>query len=249
MNILIKCDTDLLKALFNVNSFTMELLYFETGKLPIQFIVSIRRLMYLWNLLHRDPDDLISKVYQAQRENPSKHGDWYQMIQREKDTYDIMLSDEDISKIGKHRFRKFVGAKISKYAFSHLLNISKQHSKSKDLVDSLNHNGLRTQPYLLTSQLTTSQKQLLMSLRCKIYDVKSNFKNRFNNNMRCRICMLPESYENESHLLKCSDLMYNLSSAESNLKLEVIYGTLDTQVLFIESFDKIHSRRKLMLEL
>ena len=61
--------------------------------------------------------------------------------------------------------------------------------------------------------------------------------------------MLPDSYENESHLLKCSDLLDNLSSAESNLKLEDIYGTLETQVQFIKSFDKIHSRRKLMLEL
>ena len=200
-------------------------------------------------MLYRDCDDLILKVYHAQKEIPSKHGDWYQMIQMEKEKYDIMLSDEEISKIGKNMFRKFVREKVSKYAFSYLLNVSKQHSKSKDLVDNLNHNGLRTQPYLLTTQLTTSQKQLLMSLRCKIYDVKSNFKNRFNNNMRCRICMLPDSYENESHLLKCSDLVDNLSSAESNLKLEDIYGTLETQVRFIKHFDKIHSRRKLMLEL
>ena len=55
MNIFIKCDTDLLKALFNVNSFTMDLLYFETGKLPIQFIVSVGRLMY-------PCDDLISII-------------------------------------------------------------------------------------------------------------------------------------------------------------------------------------------
>ena len=52
LKVLIKCDTDLMKLLFNVNSFTNEMLYIDTGKLPIEFIIAKKRLLYLWEICH-----------------------------------------------------------------------------------------------------------------------------------------------------------------------------------------------------
>ena len=53
LKVLIKCDTDLMiKLLLNVNSFTYELLYIDTGKLPIEFIIVKKRLLYLWEICH-----------------------------------------------------------------------------------------------------------------------------------------------------------------------------------------------------
>ena len=171
----------------------------EGGKLPIQFVVSIRRQMFHWEILRRDPDELVHQVYRAQRECPSKSGDWYQMITQERQKYKIELSEEKISKMSKNSFRHHVREKISKFAFSYLISQGKQHSKSRDLVCNLKNVVLKTQPYLLTNILTTSQKQLLMSLRCKSYDTKANFKNKYDKEMRCRTCLIPDSYKNETH--------------------------------------------------
>ena len=37
---------------------TKEALYIETGKLPIRFIVSMRRLLYWWHLVQLDPNGM-----------------------------------------------------------------------------------------------------------------------------------------------------------------------------------------------
>ena len=67
--------------------------------------------------------------------------------------------------------------------------------------------------------------------------------------MRCRTCLIRDSYENETHLLNCSGLKDKFAEAESKYRIENIYGTQECQVEFIKYFEKIHMKRKLMLEL
>ena len=67
--------------------------------------------------------------------------------------------------------------------------------------------------------------------------------------MQCRTCLIPDSYENETHLLNCSGLKDKFGAAESKYRIENIYGTLESQVEFIKYFEKIHMKQKLMLEL
>ena len=50
--------------------------------------------MYLHHILHRDPSELLRKVYEAQKVKSTKY-DWYQMIQDEKSKYDVNLTDEE----------------------------------------------------------------------------------------------------------------------------------------------------------
>ena len=63
-----KLDMQLLRKIVNAHSKTAcEALLFELGKLPLRFTLSKRRLMYLWQILHRDTDELTLKVHQAQK--------------------------------------------------------------------------------------------------------------------------------------------------------------------------------------
>ena len=50
-----------------------ESLYLETGLLPIRYIIKKRRLNYLRHILSRNREELISKIYYAQKRKPLKN--------------------------------------------------------------------------------------------------------------------------------------------------------------------------------
>ena len=247
INVLIRCDTNLVKSILEVSTFTYESLFLETGLLPIQFVLAIRRLLYLWHILTRNPEELIYKVYKSQELKPSA-GDYFILMQKEKMKYDIDLSDQEISELSKQQFKKYVKEKVGKYAFSHLLSLGKTHSKSRSIIETMKNNKLETQSYLLTPRLTKWQKLLFFNLQTRNYDVKSNFKKKYEVDMTCRSCKLEETYEDERHLTVCPELNgENMNMDERNI--DAIYGYVDNQVNFIKYFENLHKKRKLVEEL
>ena len=49
-----------------------EFLYLETGATPLKDIVALRRIMYLHNILNRDKEELVRRIYETQKQNPTK---------------------------------------------------------------------------------------------------------------------------------------------------------------------------------
>ena len=62
-----------------------KMLYLETATIPISSVIIARRLNYLQTILKKSKEDVIWKVYKAQK---SSRGDWKNLVQ------------EDIIKIG-----------------------------------------------------------------------------------------------------------------------------------------------------
>ena len=52
-----------------------------------------------------------------------------------------------------------------------------------------------------------------------MFDVKTNYKNKFKFNMRCRLCDDKNEEESEKHLLKCDKIIKELSSSQSLIDL------------------------------
>ena len=118
----------------------------------------------------------------------------------EREKYVIKLTDDEICVLSKSQNTKIVHKKINKYAFNYLISLGQPHIKSTKIIQSLKSNKLETQSYLLTPKLTTSHRQLLISLRTRSYDVKSNYKKRYDPDMICRSCKLNDSYKDLKHL-------------------------------------------------
>ena len=78
--------------------------------------------MYLCHILHRDTNELIFKIYQAQGCYVNRI-DWVKMINADKLNYGIIESDEDISIITKYQFKKFINDKIKTAAINNLQNL------------------------------------------------------------------------------------------------------------------------------
>ena len=56
--------------------------------------------MYLWNILKQNQNELIRKVFKAQKLVKTK-GDWFDMINKEREKYGIEETEEEISKMSK----------------------------------------------------------------------------------------------------------------------------------------------------
>ena len=117
-------DLCLFRKILNAHSKTAaESFYFEIGKYPLSFTWAKRRFMYLWEILHRDKDELIRKVYEAQKLQYCK-GDYFQIVKEERMKYDISESDDDIAKTSQDKFRKIVEKKVNQFAIKYLKGLA-----------------------------------------------------------------------------------------------------------------------------
>ena len=236
-----KCDSDLLKKILNAHSKTAYEAYFlELAIYPLRYTLAIRRFMYLWHILHRDKSELIRKVYDVQSCNITK-GDWVQIMQQERVKYNIMESDQTISTMSQEKFRSVVKTKVYTHAVQYIHDLAEPHSKSEKIVNP----NFKRREYFSDRRFTKEDVQLLFSLRTRMLNCKSNFRNQFNNDLTCRICKVTGSIEDEDHILTCSEINDEVYDA----KFEDVYGNVDNQQKVVQVFKKVLRKRKIFMEI
>ena len=52
----------------------------DTGKINFKSLIQIKSLMYLWHLLSRDENEMISRIYNSQKVSNSV-GDWVRLVE------------------------------------------------------------------------------------------------------------------------------------------------------------------------
>ena len=73
-------DADLMRMILGAHSKTaIELLYLESGRVPLEHVMPKRSFMFLWTILKRNKDYLTRKVYDIQKVKKTT-GDWYLFI-------------------------------------------------------------------------------------------------------------------------------------------------------------------------
>ena len=220
------------RKLFNSHSKTgIEFFYSESGTIPLRIRISLRRLLYWWHILHVDKAEMIYRVYLAQKLSPVA-GDWVNLLEKDKEEFQIKISDEEISETSKLTFKNYVKSKAKELTIQYLENLQKKKSKSKqlDMAD------LTTSPYLLDKRFSKEERELLFKLRSRTVQVKDNFKQAYlDNNMLCELCQLFPC--TQAHPLQCPKLTVNLIVDRSlNLNEKFIFGTTDQQLLYIKIY-------------
>ena len=131
IRILEEIDETLLRSLVKGHSKTpLEFLYLETGAIPIKFIISSRRIIYLHTILTRSNTELIKRVYNAQKETPVK-GDYYNLLKNDFLIIGEDLNEEKIASTAKETFKRNVKIKIKIAATKYLKEKQAKHSKVK----------------------------------------------------------------------------------------------------------------------
>ena len=171
INKLDEIDKIFYRKLLNSHSKTsVEFYYSETGTIPLKVKISMRRLLYWWHILSVSKTEMIFKVYKAQKLSPVL-GDWVLLLDKDKELFQIKISDEEVAKISRERFKNIVKNKAKEITIEYLENLKKKKSKSKQL----DIGDLTTSPYLMDSRLNKEERELLFKLRSRTVYVKENF--------------------------------------------------------------------------
>ena len=212
-------DEMLIRKTFNAHSKTpIELLYLESGNVPIRFILMSRRVNFLWYILHEKKNSLLYRFFQAQCQNPVK-SDWINTVKSDLTALNIQLNFNQIENTSKTCFKNMVKEKVKIKALSYLRNLQEDHSKSKDLL----YHEIKLQDYLKNdNNLTIKQKCFIFAARSRMLDVYCNFK-LGKSDLLCRKCKIED--EEQKHLLVCHALQdESIVSNESFPKYEELFG-------------------------
>ena len=172
-------------------------IYIETGKMPIRFIVMIRRLMYFWHVLNKNENELVNRFLSAQQIWTGSQ-DWISQVRKNMSEINLKLTDKQITEMKNEDFKKLVKTRVEIFAISYLKKLQSKHSKTSDLV----FESFTPAKYLVSPYLSKDLVQLLYKLRNCMVDVKQNFGSMYRENMWCRTCFL--LVESQRHLLQCS---------------------------------------------
>ena len=136
----------------------------ETSQIPIRYILVCRRILYLKTILQRGAEELISQLYAAQEEEPTK-GDFCELASKDKELLDISLSDNHIC------LKSLVKTKARYAAFTNLNNIKETKSKLNNISY---HSTFKILPYMQC--MSREQASLLLALRTRtIRGIRSEF--------------------------------------------------------------------------
>ena len=207
INRLEKVDETLLRTILGSHrKCPLEMLYLETGTMPLRFIIGSRRIMYLQTLLKRNNDELTKQVLLAQKRAPLK-GDFTMLVEEDLKAMKFEADFSMIENLSKQALKRTVKMKMRKASFSYLLSLKKQHSK----VNHIAYKELETQKYLKSIIFDNVEASLLFGLRTK---TARQFKGNFPNlNKTCIHYSLKCWKENETppidsqeHILECKKL-------------------------------------------
>ena len=233
-------DLMLLKKVLNAHSMTAkEAFFLEAGIIPIKYVISKRRLLYLWNIMQKEDNELLKRFYLAQKLHRTKN-DWAEIIEKDKKDFGIELTDEEISKMKESKFKRIVNIAVTEKTLEYLNKTAHGHSKSRKLIKQT----LEREKYFDDPRFTRSDVELLFSLRTRMIDVKNNFSNKYGDDIACRTCKVqPESQE---HILKCEALKITVD-VPNDVCYEDIFKSVEKQLEIVKVFRNLLREREIIL--
>ena len=233
-------DETLVRKIFEMPKSTPKcMLYLETGCTPIRFIIKCRRLMFLHYILKEDRNSLISRFFYAQDLDPVKN-DWSVTCRDDLKGLSIDFTFLDIGAMSKMQFKRIVKKAVSNQAFEFLMSEKSKLSK----VQHIKYEDLKIQDYLLPYKTSTRLAKLIFQARCRMLDVKTNYKNRYVNLLCPLGCNMEDT---QQHLLACEKLG-DSSIVQKIPEYDELFDKDVTKIVNVASIlrSKLSTRQKMM---
>ena len=147
----------------------------------------------------RDPEELIYKVYNAQKNEPAT-GDFCELVQNDFELLGLQLSEDSLRNISKYDLKSLVKIKARNEAFKYLISIKENKSKMDDICYL---NSFKTLQYM--QSMTREQSSLLLAMRTRsVRGIRSDFGEMYLD----KLCPLENCQELDSlpHLLAYREL-------------------------------------------
>ena len=183
-----KVDELILRSLMQSHPKTpLEFLYLETGSLPINYILSIRRMMYLKTLMMRDEEELTKRILRELEKN-SCPGDFIELIKEDFQKIGKEYTEGFVTNTGQIEYKQTIKNLTRKKAFKDLVNVQLSHSKVMDI----KYDSFKCQSYLSSGIFSNEEVSILASLRSHtLRSVRCNFKKFYQGNYSCPLKCWP----------------------------------------------------------
>ena len=128
-----KVDKALIRSILSAHpKIPLEALYLETKSVPIRFIITSRRIMYLHSILQKEEHEMVRQTYEAQKIQPIQ-GDFIDLVLKDFEKISLEMTEHEIQCTTKQRFKNIIKMKIQKAAFKYLKTLQNSHTKMKNL--------------------------------------------------------------------------------------------------------------------
>jgi hypothetical protein len=204
-------------------------LYLETGALPIQILLKVKRIMFLHHILTREKETLIHQVLMSQIEKPVK-GDWFLVVLEDLET--LGLKDFPMSKIAEMS-KEALKQLVKKHAEITALSDLNARKSGLSKISSLAYNKLAFQSYLMARTTSKRQKRLQFRWRTRMVNVGWNYGDK----RKCPLCN--EADDTQEHVLLCQKINIDKPSYELN---DI------SDLTFLKFVEKALRRREVLLE-
>ena len=202
-----RCDENLLRKILNCSSqVPSEILYLELGLTPIRYIIMLRRISYLQEILkQKHRNSLIYKFFMAQLEEPTKN-DWVTEALKDISHLEIKMDLGQIEAMSIDKFKIICKQKVRQKSFVYLLG-NKERLKS---IKHIRYEKMQMAKYLRYNDfgLTTKERQYLFQCRLNDIDTRGNRKWKYEE-IYCISCNDISQVETTEHILCCSTLIEN----------------------------------------
>jgi hypothetical protein len=238
LNALEAIDQSLLRGILKAHAKTpRQFLYLELGAVPLRWIIMQRRLNYQKTIIDRAENELIKKVYNAQKQN-SVRGDFVRLVQKDWDQLGIHMNETHIAIMSKAEYKRYIKSNVRAAAFKDLK--MKQATLTK--INNIQYEKLQIQDYLISGELTNKEANTIAAIRSKcVRGIKSNFKKMFKDTMCPLKCGQEDS---QKHLLECP-----ISTSTRVVSMEQINGSYADMKDLAKEFSKRTCERERLLEL
>ena len=193
-----------LRKVFNVPlTCPKESFYLELGCVPLPFIIKSRRVNYLYHLVTRNQNSMLSKFFMAQWENPSKKNEWTEQVKVDLDQLGLSENLNWIKEKSKWGFKNLVKKQVSELALLELLNLKETHSKMANL----EYTSLEMQAYLKNKNISVEQAKMLFKFRTRMATFSENFKGG-KQIQACPLCF--NNADMQKHSVLCKIIQENI---------------------------------------
>ena len=198
--------------------------------------------MYLQEILKRPEHELIKRVYEAMKSDPSP-GDWSELVKKDFEALNLHIGEDLIKQMSKSDYKAVISDSIRRRSFECLHNLQKQHKKVREIEYT---HSKTPQDYITSNMFDSEECSLLFNLRCQtVKDVKSNFHGMYGNDSMCELCQGCE--DSQEHILECP-VLENHMAWDHTIQYQYIYGSPDQQKLVTSLFSSLLELRRQLLE-
>ena len=193
--------------------------------------------------MDKQDNELIKKVFLAQRESPNQ-GDFVTLVTQ--DLLDLNMTLEEA--LCKNTTKVQLKKKIKNSAITAALKALKDKLSSHTKLKHIKYTSLQMQPYLKSPALTADEIHQLTSFRSQcVRGMRTHFKKMYTS-LVCPLKCSPNAHyeDTPNHLLKCSKLVNQNAQYQDSNK---VYSTIEEQEDIAVILSKLMRQRTRILDI